>query len=95
MGPIVIAASIGGAALLFAAALAAQVLRADEGNSRMREIGVAIREGSNAFLRREYLTLVPFVIVMAVVLGERGHEQVVAVAIAALPRHECRGPSQD
>ena len=68
MVPIVIAAAIGVAALLFAAALAVQVLRADEGNTRMRDIGVAIREGSNAFLRREYLALVPFVIVMAVVL---------------------------
>jgi K(+)-stimulated pyrophosphate-energized sodium pump len=68
MGPIIIVAAIGGAALLFAAALAARVVRADEGNDRMREIGVAIREGSNAFLRREYLALVPFVIVMAVAL---------------------------
>ena len=68
MGPIIIAAAIGGVALLFAAALAARVLRADEGNNRMRDIGGAIREGSNAFLRREYLALVPFVIVMAVVL---------------------------
>ena len=68
MVPIVIAAAIGVAALFFAAALAVRVLRADEGNNRMREIGVAIREGSNAFLRREYLALVPFVIVMAVAL---------------------------
>ena len=68
MVPIVIAAAIGVAALFFAAALAVQVLRADEGNTRMRDIGVAVREGSNAFLRREYLALVPFVIVMAVVL---------------------------
>ena len=68
MAPIVIAAAIGVAALFFAAALAARVVRADEGNDRMREIGVAIREGSNAFLRREYLALVPFVIIMAVAL---------------------------
>jgi K(+)-stimulated pyrophosphate-energized sodium pump len=34
----------------------------------MQEIGTAIREGSNAFLRREYTWLAPFVIVVAVIL---------------------------
>ena len=43
-------------------------MRADEGNARMRRIAEAIREGSNAFLRREYLVLLPFVLVVAGVL---------------------------
>ena len=68
MLPIIISAIIGAGALVFAALLTVRVLRADEGNSRMRAIGLAIKEGSLAFLRREYLTLVPFVIVVAIVL---------------------------
>ena len=68
MLPIVIAAIIGVGGLIFAALLAVRVVRADEGNNRMRAIAEAIKEGSLAFLRREYLTLVPFIIVVAVVL---------------------------
>ena len=68
MLPIVISAIIGAGALVFAAMLTVHVLRADEGNTKMRAIGLAIKEGSLAFLRREYLTLVPFVIVVAIVL---------------------------
>ncbi len=68
MLPIIIAAAMGGVALVFAAFVARNVVSADQGNSKMREIGAAIREGSIAFLRREYLTLAPFVLVMALVL---------------------------
>ena len=53
---------------MFAAITAFQVMRADPGNQRMRQIGDAIREGSAAFLRREYLVLFPFVIVVAGIL---------------------------
>ena len=53
---------------MFAALTAIRVVRADPGNQRMRAIGDAIREGSSAFLRREYLALVPFVVVVAGVL---------------------------
>ena len=68
MLPIVIAAITGVIAIVFAAILAVRVVRADEGNSRMRAIAQAIREGSFAFLRREYLAIVPFVIVVAIAL---------------------------
>ncbi len=68
MEAIIVAIIAGVAALLFAAATAARVLRADTGNQRMRDIGDAIREGSSAFLRREYMVLVPFVIVVTGVL---------------------------
>ena len=68
MLPIVIAAIIGGVALAFAAALAARVVRADEGNNRMRAIAAAIKEGALAFLRREYFTLAPFIVVVAIAL---------------------------
>ena len=68
MLPIVISAITGVLAMVFAAILAVRVMRADEGNSKMRAIAQAIREGSFAFLRREYLAIVPFVIVVAIAL---------------------------
>ena len=68
MESIIVALAAGGVALVFAAITALRVLRADPGNQRMRQIGDAIREGSSAFLRREYLVLFPFVIVVAGIL---------------------------
>ena len=68
MLPIVISAIIGGVALFFALFLAIRVNRADQGNAAMIAIAQAIKEGSLAFLRREYIALFPFVLVVAVVL---------------------------
>ena len=65
MESIIVALAAGGAALLFAALTAFNVLRADPGNQRMRAIGDSIREGAGTFLRREYLVLTPFVIIGA------------------------------
>jgi len=39
------------------------------GNERMQEISAAIREGANAFLKREYTILTVFVLVVAVLIG--------------------------
>ena len=50
-------------ALAFAAYLAWKVMQSDEGNERVRFIGNAIREGSMAFLSREYRLLAVFVVV--------------------------------
>ena len=69
MESIIVALAAGAAALLFAAVTALRVIRADAGNDTMRGIGDSIREGAAAFLRREYMTLLPFVAVVAVVLG--------------------------
>ena len=69
MESIVTALVAGVVALIFAAIMAKRVISADPGNEAMREIGDAIRIGSSAFLRREYLALVPFVVVMTIVLG--------------------------
>ena len=66
MESIIVALAAGGAALLFAAITAMRVLGADPGNERMRVIGDAIRDGAGTFLRREYMVLAPFVIVVAV-----------------------------
>ena len=66
MGPILIAVILAVVGLLFAVALIFRVVKADDGNDRMRSIGAAIREGSQAFLNREYMVLLPFVIVVAI-----------------------------
>ena len=50
--------------MAFAAALTFRVMRVDEGNAHIRRIGEAIREGAYAFLRREYLVLVPFIVLV-------------------------------
>ncbi len=63
-----LALGAGGLALLFAAYLAQRVLSADPGNERMREIGAAIHEGANAFLRREYSVLLVFVLIVFAIL---------------------------
>jgi K(+)-stimulated pyrophosphate-energized sodium pump len=41
----------------------------DSGTKRMREISNAIKEGANAFLRREYTILAIFVVIMAMLIG--------------------------
>jgi K(+)-stimulated pyrophosphate-energized sodium pump len=41
----------------------------DSGTKKMREISDAIREGANAFLKREYTILAAFVLVVAILLG--------------------------
>ena len=55
--------------MIFAGFTAMRVLSAEPGNELMRSIGDSIRTGAGAFLRREYLSLLPFVIVVAIVLG--------------------------
>ena len=68
MNSLIVAGALGAAALLFALLLTFRVLKEDEGNSAMKDIGLAIKEGALAFLRREYLVLLPFVVVVAVAL---------------------------
>ena len=69
MESIIVALVAGVIALAFAAFTAWRVIGADQGNARMTEIGDAIRAGASAFLRREYMSLLPFVVVVAIVLG--------------------------
>jgi len=56
---------MGAAALLLAFVYARQVTAAPAGNDRMVELMGAIREGAMAFLRREYLAIAVFVVIMA------------------------------
>jgi len=55
--------------VLFAIFLQLYVNRQEEGTSRMREIAEAIREGAEAYLKRQYKTLAFFVVVVAFLLA--------------------------
>ncbi len=55
-------------ALAYAFMLVRGVLAKDEGTDRMKEISLAIREGANAYLTRQFKTLSYFVIVLTGVL---------------------------
>ena len=62
-----IAAGITG--LGFAFVLTLYILRQDKGDETVQFIGRAIQEGANAFLRREYIFLAGFVIVVVIILA--------------------------
>jgi K(+)-stimulated pyrophosphate-energized sodium pump len=55
--------------LAYAGVQTAIVLREDEGDERMKEISAAIREGANAFLKREYTVVFVVAIVLAIVIA--------------------------
>jgi K(+)-stimulated pyrophosphate-energized sodium pump len=56
-------------ALGFVGYLVAVILRESEGNEKMREISNAIRQGAMAFLRREFITLAAFTVIVFIVLA--------------------------
>jgi len=64
-----IAVVAGVAALLLALYYARSVLAADQGNDRMKELSAAIREGADAFMKREYTWIAVFVGVLAVLIS--------------------------
>src|SRR4030088_575998 len=47
----------GALSIVYAAWATASVMKADAGNPRMQEIAAAVREGAQAYLRRQYLTI--------------------------------------
>jgi len=59
---------MGIAALVLAAVYSRQVIAASPGSERMIELMGAIREGSMAFMRREYTAIAAFVVVMAILI---------------------------
>ena len=63
-----VALAAGVAALLLAVFYARAVLAAPMGNERMVELATAIRAGAMAFLRREYLWVSVFVVIMAALI---------------------------
>ena len=54
--------------LLFAVYLIRDVLRRDTGTARMREISDAIKAGAEAFLRRQYRTVIYLAIALAAII---------------------------
>ena len=66
---IYIAIAAGGVALLFAAALALNILRQDAGSEAVQAIGRAIQEGAMAFLSREYRYIALFVVAVFIILA--------------------------
>ncbi|MCY3538711.1 MAG: sodium-translocating pyrophosphatase [bacterium] len=57
------------AALVLSVYYARAVLAADSGNDRMRELSAAIREGADAFMKREYTWVAVFVVILAVLIS--------------------------
>ena len=52
------------AGLLYAGWLVTQVIGADEGTPRMREVGAAIRQGANAYLARQFRAIILLVFIL-------------------------------
>ncbi|MGI9137125.1 MAG: sodium-translocating pyrophosphatase [Candidatus Nanopelagicales bacterium] len=65
---VVIVAVIALAALVVAAILVREVLAADEGTDKMKEIAAAVQEGASAYLSRQFKTLGVFAVVVFFVL---------------------------
>ncbi len=59
---------IGILSLVFAAFLAYSVLRQDKGTKEMQDVANAIREGSNAYMKRQYMTISILAVVLAIVI---------------------------
>ena len=55
--------------LAFAYYLSRRILKQSEGNKLMKDIASAIREGANAFLKRQYLVIVIYFLVVSIILS--------------------------
>src|ERR1700728_1031269 len=56
-------------ALVYAIWATSAVLRADPGSARMQEIAAAVREGAQAYLRRQYTTVAIVGVVIFLIVG--------------------------
>ncbi|PVZ09381.1 sodium-translocating pyrophosphatase [Actinomycetospora cinnamomea] len=65
---VIVVAAVAAIALIIGVVLRQQVLAADEGTQGMRDIGRAVQEGASAFLKRQFRTLAPFIVVVFLVL---------------------------
>ena len=63
---VVAVAAIAVVALVMAFVFRAQVLAADEGTEKMKEIAAAVQEGAAAYLNRQFRTLSVFAVVVRV-----------------------------
>ena len=56
-------------AILYGIWATGSVLRADAGNAKMQEISAAVREGAQAYLKRQYTTIAIVGVVILLILG--------------------------
>src|SRR3989338_6186522 len=56
-------------ALLFSVYWIFDIRKQSSGSEKMREISNAVKDGATAYLYRQYKTLLPFVVIIAVALG--------------------------
>jgi len=54
--------------LLYAVFLRSQILREDKGTEKMQEVWNAIREGADAYLRKQFLSIAPLIILLSFAL---------------------------
>jgi len=59
------ALAVGILAIIYSGVLVFRILSASQGNEKMQSISKAIQEGANAYLLRQYKTLLPIVLVLA------------------------------
>lgn len=59
----------GAVALLYGAYAGMSVLKLSDGNDEMRKIAGAIQEGANAYMSRQYMTILGVGVVLAIVIG--------------------------
>ncbi|MBN1352275.1 sodium-translocating pyrophosphatase [candidate division KSB1 bacterium] len=67
--PIIAAFSASLMALLYVLYLSLNILKLSQGNERMKQISKAVQEGAKAFLKREYIYIFSFVIVIAAIIA--------------------------
>ena len=56
-------------AILYGIWQSARILRLPAGNERMQEIAAAVREGANAYLRRQYTTIAVVGVILFLIIG--------------------------
>jgi K(+)-stimulated pyrophosphate-energized sodium pump len=61
--------ALGALSIVYAAVTAQTVMAADAGSQRMQEIAAAVREGAQAYLRRQYITIAVVGVIIFVVVG--------------------------
>ena len=60
--------AVSGISLLMAWVFTREVLAADSGTAGMHEIAAEIKEGAEAFMKRQYITIYSFSVVLAILL---------------------------
>jgi len=83
---LIVAPLAGLVSIIVAVYLYFYVDKQESGNPRMQEISAAIREGANAYLKRQNKTLAIFVIIIAIVLGIvfKGYQMPIAYIIGSI-----------